>query len=143
MSRKPPDSEFLAEIANQLKDGLSRRRVSATQEGKRFTRHDAAEELGISRASLQFYLAAKHMPGSDVLRRAMEIWKIDLTYRGRKLTVVDLALPTNTRKITGPEPVQLGLWDSIKKLDSNALSVRVIKKGQNKISLQVDVAFSA
>ena len=83
------------------------------------------------------------MPSTDVLRRAMEKWEIELTYRQRKLTVVDLSSPTNSKRTARPESTQLGLWDSIKKLDNDALTIRVVKKSQNGVSLQVDVAFTA
>jgi hypothetical protein len=73
----------------------------------------------------------------------MEIWKVELTYRQRKLTIVDLEQPAHPQSASRVEPVQLGLWDSIKKLDSSALTVRVAKKGQESITLQVDIAFMA
>ncbi len=95
----------------------------------------------MARSSLQFYLAGKHMPSSDVLRRAMERWGIELTYRGRRLTVIDLQSPVGTKSATPSQPLQLGLWDSIKRLENDALSIRVEKKGPQSITLQVEVAF--
>jgi hypothetical protein len=81
------------------------------------------------------------MPSSDVLRRAMELWRIELTYRQRKLTVVDLQSPIEGPALSPPKPVQLGLWDSIKTLESDALSVRVEKKSPQSITLQVEIGF--
>jgi hypothetical protein len=95
MSRSAPNREFLAEISLRLREELRQRDQLARKEGKRYTRLDAARDLNISRASLQFYLAAAHMPSSDVLRRAMELWHIELTYRGRKLSVLDLESPAS------------------------------------------------
>ena len=141
MSRLPPNREFLAEIAHQLQDGLRRRGQLARDEGKRYTRTDAARDLNVSRASLQFYLAGKHMPSSDVLRRAMEIWGIELTYRHRKLTVVDLHPQSDGTVLFRSQPVQLGLWESIKTLESDALSIRVEKKSPQSITLQLEIGF--
>lgn len=83
------------------------------------------------------------MPSSDVLRRAMELWGIELTYRGRKLTVLDLQpLKTQARAKSQPA-VQLTLWDSIKSLQNDALSVKVERKGPRSITLQVEIGFKA
>jgi transcriptional regulator with XRE-family HTH domain len=137
----PPNREFLAEIAHQLQEGLRHRGQLAHEEGKRYTRADAARDLNVSRASLQFYLAGKHMPSSDVLRRAMELWGIELVYRHRKLTVVDLQSQTEDSALSRPKSVQLELWESIKTLESDAISVRVEKKSPQSITLQVQIGF--
>jgi transcriptional regulator with XRE-family HTH domain len=129
MARSTLNREFLAEIANQLHEGLLRRDQLARREGKRYTRVDAANDLEVSRASLQFYLAGTHMPSSDVLRRAMELWGIEITYRDRKLSVLDLQSSMEVDRSPFPQPVQLSLWDSIKALENEALSFRVEKKG--------------
>lgn len=141
MARSALNREFLAEISHQLRDGLSRQGELARKEGKRYTRADAAADLNVSRASLQFYLAGAHMPSSDVLRRAMELWGIELTYRGRKLTVLDLESPAPANKPASAQPIQLSLWDSIKGLKNDALSVTVEKKSPQSITLQVEIGF--
>ena len=143
MARSALNREFLAEIANQLREGLRKRDQLARGEGKRYTRVDAAKDLDISRSTLQFYLAGDHMPSSDVLRRAMELWGIELTYRGRKLTVLDLQSPRKAEIPSPQEPIQLMLWDSIKGLSNEALSVTVEKKSPQSITLQVEVSFKA
>jgi hypothetical protein len=140
VARSPKNSEFLAEIAFQLREGLRRRDAQAKKKGQRYTRVSAAKDLNVSRASLQFYLAGAHMPSSDVLRRAMELWEIDLTYRGRRLTIRDLESPVRSKK---SQPVQLSLWDSIKGLGDDALSVKVEKKGPQSVTLQVEIGFRA
>ncbi len=143
MSRSGLNREFLAEISNQLREGLRRRDEQARKEGKRYTRVEAAAELNVSRASLQFYLAGAHMPSSDVLRRAMELWGIELTYRGRKLTVLDLESRVRANEPVSAQPVQLSLWDSIKGLKNDALSVTVEKKSPQSITLQIEIGFKA
>jgi hypothetical protein len=72
----------------------------------------------------------------------MELWGIELTYRGRKLTVLDLQSPARAK---GPrsQPVQLSLWDSIKGLGDDALSVRVKRKSPQSITLQLAIGFKA
>ena len=140
MPRSTPDPEFLEEISHRLREELRKRDQLARKEGKRYTRADAANDLGVSRASLQFYLAGRHMPSSDILRRAMELWNIELTYRGRKLTVLDLS-EAETRRSPSTKPVQLSLWDSIKGLENGALSVALERRSPTSITLQVEIGF--
>jgi len=71
----------------------------------------------------------------------MELWGIELNYRGRKLSVLDLNSPRVADKPLPPQPVQLLLWDSIKGLDNEALSVTVEKKSPRSITLQVEIGF--
>jgi hypothetical protein len=73
----------------------------------------------------------------------MELWGIELTYRDRKLTVLDLQSPTGAEVPASPKPVQLLLWDSIKGLGDDALSVKVEKKSPQSITLQVEIGFRA
>ncbi|MGA3129227.1 MAG: helix-turn-helix transcriptional regulator [Terracidiphilus sp.] len=143
MARSPLNREFLAEISHQLREGLRKQDELTQREGRRYTRVLAAADLNVSRASLQFYLAGTHTPSSDVLRRAMELWDIELTYRGRKLTVLDLESPVHTNRPVPAPPIQLSLWDSIKGLDNGALSVKVEKKSPQSITLQVEIGFKA
>jgi len=143
MARSAQNREFLAEISHQLREGLLRRDQLARREGKRYTRMDAARDLNVSRSSLQFYLAGTHTPSSDVLRRAMELWEFDLTYRDHKLTVLDLQSPVDVNRRVSPQPVQLSLWDSIKGLKNDAVSIKVEKKGPQSITLQVEIGFKA
>lgn len=143
MARTVMNREFMSEVSHQLREGLRRRDDLARKAGKRYTRTDAADELNVSRSSLQFYLAGSHMPSTDVLRRAMELWGIELTYRGRKLAVLDLQTPVELKGPKPTQPVQLSLWDSIKGLENSALSVKVERKSPQSITLQVEIGFNA
>ncbi len=143
MARSAPNLEFLAEISHQLREVLRRQDEQARKKGKRYTRVHAAADLNVSRASLQFYLAGAHTPSSDVLRRAMELWGVELTYRGRKLTVLDLESPIRTNRPIPAPHLQLSLWDSIKGLSNDALSVTVEKKSPQSITLHVEIGFKA
>jgi hypothetical protein len=73
----------------------------------------------------------------------MEIWGVELTYRDRKLTVLDLQSPADVAKSSATQPVQLSLWDSIKGLENDSLSVKVERKGPQSITLQVEIGFRA
>lgn len=143
MSRSGLNREFLAEISHQLREGLRRQDEKAQKDGKRYTRVQAAADLNVSRASLQFYLAGKHTPSSEVLRRTMELWDVEFTYRGRKLTALDLESPAQVKKPIPAPPIQLSLWDSIKGLNNDALSVSVERKSPQSITLQVEIGFGA
>lgn len=143
MARLPRNDEFLAEISQRLREGLKRRDDVAREKGNRYTRSDAASDLDVSRSSLQFYLAGTHMPSSDVLRRAMELWGIEFTYRGRRLSFLDLQPLKAPAQMKSPLPVQLSLWDSIKILKNDDLSVKVDHKSPRSITLQVEIGFKA
>jgi hypothetical protein len=82
------------------------------------------------------------MPSTDILRRAMELWGIELTYRGRTLTFRDLESPVPPLAAEGQPIEQLSLWDSIKRLEDDALSVQIEKKGPQSIVLRVDIGFN-
>lgn len=97
----------------------------------------------MSRATLQFYLAGTHMPSTDILRRAMELWGIELTYRGRILTIRDLESPHLRPRAKQQPAKQLSLWDSIKRLEDGALSVQIERKGPKSITLRVEIGFVA
>lgn len=73
----------------------------------------------------------------------MELWGIQLTYRGRKLTVLDLESPFPANRPVPAPPIQLSLWDSIKGLKNDSLSVTVEKKSPESITLQVQIGFRA
>lgn len=83
------------------------------------------------------------MPSSDVLRRAMELWGIEFTYRGRRLSFLDLQPLKAPAQMKSPLPVQLSLWDSIKILKNDDLSVKVDHKSPRSITLQVEIGFKA
>ncbi len=73
----------------------------------------------------------------------MELWGIELTYRGRKLTFLDLESPVQMNRPVLARPLQLSLWDSIKGLENDALSVTVERKSPQSITLQVQIGFRA
>jgi hypothetical protein len=73
----------------------------------------------------------------------MELWGIELTYRGRRLTILDLQSPGEAKSEKVAQPVQLQLWDSIKGLTNEGLSIKVEKKGPKSITLRVEIGFKA
>ncbi len=73
----------------------------------------------------------------------MELWGVELTYRGRKLTVLDLQPLNVPAQVKSPPPVQLSLWDSIKILKNDDLFVKVDRRGPRSITLQVEIGFKA
>src|SRR5712675_1787851 len=120
MSKKPSDPDFRAEIAAKFKEALKNNSL---------TRKAAAQDLGVTRQSLYLYVNAKVAQGPDVVRRAMELWKIDLTYRGHRLTLSNLsASPLIT---PDPEPMQMSLWEAIKKLDNQSVKVEIKDKNMD------------
>lgn len=73
----------------------------------------------------------------------MELWGLELVFRGHKLSVVELENVSASSKPLQPQPVQLTLWDSIKFLSNEALTVKVEKKSPHSITLQVQIGFRA
>ena len=134
MPRKSADPEFRLEVAAKFKDLIKT---------KGLTRKAAAKELGVTRQSLYLYTKGKVSPGPDVVRKAMELWKIDLTYRGYRLSLQDLSVPVGPTLVPPPLPVQMTLWDAIKKLDNQSVKVEIKDKNQNSIELNVSINLGA
>ena len=129
MPKKPSDPEFLNEFAAQLETAIV---------NKGLTWQSAAAQLGVTRQSLYLYRKARVAPSPDVIRRAMELWQIELTYRHHKLTLQDLSTPLPAPRVV---PVQMGLWDALKKLDNQSVKVELKDRGQNSIELKVSIQF--
>jgi DNA-binding XRE family transcriptional regulator len=132
MSRRPSDPEFLTEVAAKFKEAIKNHGL---------TKKGAAQDLGVTRQSLYLYTHGKVAPGPDVVRRAMELWKIDLTYRGHRLTLSNLsAIPSADKE---REPSQMSLWDAIKKLDNQSVKIEIKDKSTDLIELKVSINLSA
>ena len=130
MSKRPSDPDFRAEIAAKFKYAIK---------DKRLTKKAAAQDLGVTRQSLHLYTRGKVLPSPDVIRRAMELWKISLTFRGHRLTLEDLSTVGQSRLAV--VPIQMTLWDVIKKLDNQSVKVEIKDKDVSSIQLKVSINF--
>lgn len=77
MSKRGSSTEFRQEIALRLKEAILKSGL---------TKAEAAQKLGVTRQTLWLYLAAKCAPGSEVLKRACQEWKLSLTVKGVTFT---------------------------------------------------------
>jgi DNA-binding XRE family transcriptional regulator len=134
MPRKASDPEFRSEIAAKFK---------AVIKNKGLTKQAAAKELGVTRQSLYLYTKGRVAPGPDVVRKAMELWKIDLTYRGHRLALEDLSAPAAAVHLPVSIPIQMNLWDVIKKLDNQSVKVEIRDKNLSLIELKVSINLGA
>jgi DNA-binding XRE family transcriptional regulator len=130
MSKKPSDPDFRAEIAAKFKDAIRNQKL---------TKKAAAQDLQVTRQSLYLYTKAKVLPSPEVIRRAMDLWKIDLTYRDRRLTLEDLSQPEQNRLAV--VPIQMTLWDVIKRLDNQSVKVEIKDKDLDLLELKVSINF--
>jgi DNA-binding XRE family transcriptional regulator len=130
MPKKPSDPDFRDEIALKFKEAIK---------NKGLTKKAAAADLEVTRQSLYLYTKAKVLPSPDVIRRAMELWKIDLTYRDHRLTLEDLSGVAPSPRLA--EAVQMTLWDVIKKLDNQSVKVEIKDKNLSSIELKVSINF--
>lgn len=130
MPRRPSDQDLREEFAFKVRNAI---------ENRALTKKRAAAELGITRQSLYLYIKAKVAPGPDVLRKAMELWKIDLTYRGHRLTLEDLSARSFASATV--LPVQMSLWDTLKRLDNRSVKVVIDDKSLQSLELKVSINF--
>lgn len=68
---------FREEIARQLKAAVTSRNLSVKA---------AAEALGVSRQAFYRYLSAGATPHPETLARAMDLWSLELSYKGERIS---------------------------------------------------------
>ena len=130
--RDKSTAAFRLEVASKFEEAITRQKISKSK---------AAEDLGVSRQSLYQYLRGEAVPGSDVLRRACEIWGITLDYKGLSVNVSSFLKPLRG---TRQEPRQLPLLlEAITALSDRDLDVKIARREQNVIELQVKIRFAS
>src|SRR5438046_2393471 len=96
--RLTADAEkFREEIARQLRTAISSRNLKVRA---------AAEALGVSRQAFYQYLAATATPHPETIARAMDLWNIELSYKGEKIVRGALGDP---KRQADRSPTQLSL----------------------------------
>jgi predicted DNA-binding transcriptional regulator AlpA len=69
--------KFREEIARELNAAITSRKLKVKA---------AAEALGVSRQAFYQYLSATATPHPETIARAMDLWNIEPSYRGEKIT---------------------------------------------------------
>jgi transcriptional regulator with XRE-family HTH domain len=128
MPRTASDPELKAEFSAKIREIL---RKSSAQE--------IADVLGVKRQTVYNYRDGKNAPSPEVIRRAMEYWPgLSLKYRG---SIWKLQGSEQQPRLVKKEPVQLGLWDAIEKLDSESVKIEILKKETSSVQLGVRIYF--
>jgi hypothetical protein len=87
------------------------------------------------------YRDGKSAPSPEVIRRALENWPdFSISYRGKALTLQDFHRERRPR-VTKAKMQQYELWDVIKKLDSESVEIRILKKESASVQLGVTISF--
>lgn len=128
MPRSASDPELKAEFSTRIKELLTQ--LSA---------QEIADALAVGRQTVYNYRDGKNAPSPEVIRRAMETWPgFALKYRGKIWSLQEFQKrPT----VVSKQPVQLGLWDAIEKLDSESVKIEILKKEASSVQLGVRIYF--
>jgi hypothetical protein len=128
MPRSPSDPELKAEFSariNELLITLSAR--------------DIASALQVKRQMVYNYRDGLNAPSPEVIRRAMETWpKLSLSYRGKVLSLQDFR---KRPVLAAKKAVQYELWDVIKKLNSQSVTIEILKRETSSVQLGVRIHF--
>jgi transcriptional regulator with XRE-family HTH domain len=129
MPRHPSDPELKTEFSLRIKELLAK--LSA---------QEVANKLQVERQTVYNYRNGKNAPSPEVIRRAMEAWPdFSLNYRNRVLTLQDYQ---SRPRITAKRAVQFGLWDLIKKLETESIEIEILKREPSSVQLGVRIRFN-
>jgi hypothetical protein len=118
---------FRQEVARQLRTAMTANNLTVTA---------AAVALGVSRQAFHQYLGATATPHPETIARAMDIWGIEPTYKGEKISRG--ALGTRVAPTSTPTQLDmLGLLDVPQKFENSNVLV-TLKSSQNS-TLQVTI----
>ena len=128
MPRHASDPELKIEFSVRIKELLTK-----------LTAREIAATLQVKPQMVYNYKDGRNAPSPEVIRRAMEAWPgFSLNYRGKVLTLQDFQ-----RKpvLTTKKAIQFGLWDAIKKLDSESIEIEILKKEASSVQIGVRIYF--
>jgi transcriptional regulator with XRE-family HTH domain len=127
-----PNDPLAEEIAAKFKTALEARRISKAR---------AARDLQVSRQMLYEYLRGRSVPKQAVLQRACAAWGLELKYRN--LIVNARSFPPLGAAADANAPVQLDLdlQAAIEQLSNENLGVKILKKDNGRVDLQVSLRF--
>ena len=129
-----PEDPLCVVIAESFRKVIADRRMSKTK---------AAKELHVSRQMLYEYLKAKSLPKSEVLQRACDAWGLRLNYRDLIVSKESYSVPSAKSDAPVARQLELDLREAIEQLGNEDLAVRILRKDNGRIELQVDVKFGS
>jgi len=113
--------KFREEIARQLSVAVNVGNLSVKA---------AADALGVSRQAFYKYLSAESTPHPETLARAMDLWKIELSYKGEKIARGALGEPKKPAD-SSPNQLSLGNMFEVPQQCHNENLVVTLKSSQN------------
>jgi len=129
-----PKDPLCAAVAESFHGVLASRGMSKAR---------AARELRVSRQMLHQYLKGKSLPGRDVLQRACDAWGLKINYRDLIVSTDSFPPPGPEGQAPVPKQLDLDLQEAIEQLGNDDLAVRILRKDNGRIELQVDVRFGS
>ena len=128
MPRHPSDPELKAEFSFRIREQMTKQ-----------TAREIATALNVKPQMVYNYRDGRNAPSPEVIRRAMEAWPdFTLSYRGKTFTLRDFE---RKPALTARRALQYGLWDAIKKLDSESVQIEILKKESSSVQLGVRIYF--
>ena len=132
MPRAASDPDLKREFSGRIRERLLKE--SARQ---------VAAVLEVKPQMVYNYRDAKSAPSPEVIRRALETWPdFSISYRGKTLTLQDFHRERKPA-MTKAKVQQYELWDVIKKLDSESVEIKILKKESASVQLGVTISFRA
>lgn len=129
-----PEDPLCVVIAESFRKVIADRRMSKTK---------AAKELRVSRQMLYEYLKAKSLPKREVLQRACDAWGLRLNYKELIVSKESYAVPNVKSNAPVARQLKLDLREAIEQLGNEDLAVRILRKDNGRIELQVDLKFGS
>jgi transcriptional regulator with XRE-family HTH domain len=124
--KRPSSPEFRREVALRLKQAIRKHEL---------THSKAAKLLGVTRQTLWLYLHEKSAPGSVVLKKACQLWKLSLSVGGFDFD--DRAFgPSGKQR---PKPRQLDLFEALEQLRPDQIETKVIGRVRGSYELRVRI----
>jgi len=111
------------------------KKLAAACDAHHLTNEEAANQLGVSRASFYNYLAKKDMPRIEILQRAAQIWDLHFEY-------LEPIISRRALKSSPSQAIQLAL-PFIKALREEDIQIiKVTPKEPNAVELRVMIKFA-
>ncbi len=123
---------FCKEIAKKFGEAIASRRLSKAQ---------AARDINVSRQMLYEYLKGNSLPRHEVLQRACVAWGLTLNYKGLLVSVDAFRQPPVDTLKPRSEQLDLKLEEALDQLHDEDIGIRILRKENGRVELQVELRF--
>ena len=125
------DRAFMADLSKALRRAMKDKNLKADE---------AADGLGVSRASFYKYLGKTDLPRLEVIERACKLWGLDLKYGGLPLDEEVFRSGKRSAAHSIPTQISLPFLEALREEDIRVLDVRPRKP--NSIELRIEITFA-